>query len=221
MCISKCYNIIVSYIHIIYISSHPGNFVPLVVQHRDICHFLRLYQVKQIKAFVIAGSSSVPIACSLITAPIIRITVYESLHAAFYLLHSLLHPYFIALIEIQTSQPIRANPRIPVHAGRLPPVFTSQDRFQHSVVYLLAYLCRQCGTHLCQGTLQSAACPSQQCCRLCIKEVYCLLIIIWNCFAVVSRNTPPGLSHHRVDTHYYLIDETALSLYYLRHSKSC
>ena len=221
MCISKCYDIIVSYIHIIYISPHPGYFVPLVVQHRDISHFLRFYQIKQVKTFIIAGSSSVPIACSLVTSAIFRITVYKSLHAAFYLLHSLLQPYLITLIEIQASQPVRAYPRIPVHAGRLPPIFTSQDRFQHSVVYLLAYLCRQCGTHLCQRTLQSAACPSQQCCRLCVKEVYCLLIIIWSCFAVVSRNTPPGLSHHRVDTHYYLIDETALSLYYLRHSKSC
>ena len=83
--ISKGYDIIVSYIHIIYICTHTSYLVPLVVQHRDICQLIVFDEVKQIEAFKIACCSPVPIACSLVATAIVRIAVNKLLHTAFYL----------------------------------------------------------------------------------------------------------------------------------------
>ena len=162
--ICKGYDIIVAYIHIIYICPHTSHLVPLVVQHRDVCHLIALDEVEQVQAFKIACRSPVPIACSLVAATIVRIAVYELLHTVFYLHHSPLHAHFITFVEIQTCKPVGTYPGIPVHTCRLPPIAAAQNWFEHSVVYLLADLSRQCRTNLGQRTLQTTTCPCQQCC---------------------------------------------------------
>ena len=94
--------------------------------------------VEQRQTFVERRRSTVPVARPLVAAPVLGVAVEEGIHAVENLAYCLQLPLTVVLAEQHTAEPVGADPRVPVHAGLLPPVVRFLGRLQDAALHLAA-----------------------------------------------------------------------------------
>ena len=72
--------------------------------------------------FVKRGGGTIPVAGALVATTVGLVAVGKGVEGLEYLVYSLHLPLAVALAEQHARKPVAANPGVPVHAGRLPPV---------------------------------------------------------------------------------------------------
>ena len=210
--IGKVHAVAVANIYLIYICAHA----PHLFAVRHIAAPRRLQQADRLKE---RCRRTVPVAGALVAAAVVRIGIHKRLQRLLYLADGLLSARLVLFREQNARQPVRRDPRVPVHAGRLPPVVLRQGGVQHAPFQFLPHPL----AHLrCEGVeprLQHIRRPRHETGRLGIEEIHLLLLGPWHWFVVVGRNAPPCLLAEGAQTVDDVGHEASLAFHYLGHDE--